>query len=125
MIPLADVRAALRTALEDAGFNYSDGGDKVPLGASIDPFVCEYHRNIQGVNGLTHAATAVKVYSDRADEESATRRLDDLMSNVPAIIEDAPGPWRVLYVVSARASSPITVGDASYASADFVIECYV
>ena len=125
MIALADVRAALRTALESAGFNYSDGGDQVPLGASIDPFVCDYHANIQGVNGLTHAATAVKVYSDRADEASAVHRLDDLMTSLPEIIEAAPGPWRVLYVVSARASSPVTVGDATYASADFVIECYV
>lgn len=125
MIALADVRKALRVALEGAGFNYSDGGDKVPLGASIDPFVCTYHKNIQGVNGLTHAATAVKVTTDRADEESATARLDELMSTVPGIIEAAPGPWRVLYVVSAQASNPITVGGASYASADFVVECYV
>jgi hypothetical protein len=125
MIPLADVRAALRTALETAGFNYSDGGDKVPLGASIDPFVCDYHRNWEGVNGLVHAASAVKIYSDRADEASAVHRLDELMTNVPPIIEDAPGPWRALFVVSCQASSPVTVGDATYASADFVIECYV
>lgn len=125
MIALAEVRKALRAALEEAGYNYSDGGDKVPLGASIDPFVCTYHRNIQGVQGLTHAATAVKVTTDRADEESAVFRLDELMSTIPAIIEGAPGPWRVLYVVSCQAASPITVGDASYASADFVIECYV
>ena len=125
MIPLADVRAALRAALESAGFNYSDGGDKVPLGASIDPFVCEYHRSINGINGTTHAATAVKVYSDRADEDSAVHRLDDLMTNLPQILEDASGPWLALFVLSAQASSPVTVGDATYASADFVIECYV
>lgn len=125
MTPLADVRAALRTAIEAAGFNYSDGGDKVPLGASIDPFVCTYRQNVQGVTGLVHAATAIKVYTDRADEESAYRRLDDLMGTFPDVIEGANGPWRVIYVVSCQASSPITVGDASYASADFVIECYV
>lgn len=125
MIPLADVRAAIRTALEGAGFNYSDGGDKVPLGAALDPFVCEYHRNWQGVTGLVHAASVVKVYSDRADEESAMHRLDELMTNLPAIIEDAPGPWRALFVASAQASSPITQGDATYASAEFVIECFV
>jgi hypothetical protein len=125
MIPLADVRKALRVALETAGYNYSDGGDKVPLGASIDPFICTYRQNMQGVQGLTHAATAVKVTTDRADEESAVYRLDELMSTIPAVLESASGPWRVLYVVSCRAASPITVGDASYASADFVIECYV
>lgn len=125
MIALAEVRAALRTALEGAGFNYSDGGDKVPLGASIDPFVCEYHRNIDGVNGIVHAATALKVHTDRADETSAVNRLDELMTNLPPIIEDAPGPWLALFVVSCQASSPIQVGDATYASADFVIECYV
>lgn len=125
MIPLADVRAALRAALEGAGFNYSDGGDKVPLGASLDPFVCTYHRNIEGVNGLVHAASALKVHTDRADEESAVHRLDELMTNLPDIIEGADGPWLALFVVSCQASSPIQVGDATYASADFVIECYV
>ena len=125
MIPLTDVRKALRTALEAAGFNYSDGGDKVPLGASVDPFVCQYHANVQGVTGLVHAATAVKVYSDRADEESAYARLDELMSTVPDVIETATGPWRVIYVVEARANSPITMGDAQYVSVEFVVECYV
>lgn len=125
MIALGEVRKALRTAIEAAGYNYSDGGDRVPLGASIDPFVCEYHRNYQGANGLVHAASAIKVHTDRADEESAVARLDDLMTTFPDIIEGASGPWLAMFVVSCQASSPITVGDATYASADFVIECFV
>lgn len=125
MIPLTEVRKAIRAAIEGAGYNYSDGGDRVPLGASMDPFVCEYHRNFQGVNGLVHAASAIKVYTDRADEESATSRLDSLMSTFPEVIEGADGPWYALFVVSCQASNPVTVGDATYASADFVIECYV
>lgn len=125
MIPLADVRKALADALIGAGFNYSDGGDKVPLSASLDPFVCDYHQNVQGVSGLCHASSIVKIFSDRADESSAVHRLDELMSTVPDVIETAPGPWRVLYCLQSRAASPITVGEATYASAEFIIECYV
>lgn len=125
MIALASVRSALRDALIAAGYNYSDGGDQVPLGASVDPFVCQYHETISGAVDVVSASTIVRITTDRADETSAMQRLDGIMSDVPPIIEHASGPWRAVLVVSATVSNPVQVGDAIYATADFVVQFYV
>jgi hypothetical protein len=125
MIDLRDVRKALRGALTEAGYNYAAGGDIVPNSASVDPFVTRYHENIGGVTDLVSASTVVKLTTDRADEESAMERLDDVMSSIPVVIEDAPGPWHLVMVVSGQVASPVQVGESYYASAEFVVQFYV
>jgi len=127
VIDLGACRTALATALRSAELNVSDGGDLVPNGASIGPFVCSYHRTIGGSDhvGLTVAGCEVRVVTDRADEASAYGRLDAAMTHLPPIIETAPGPWHALVVQSARPDSPLQVGEASYASLALIIELHV
>lgn len=126
MIDLRDVRAALRKALEGEGYNYSDGGDFVPQGATVDPFAVTYHANIAGGQaGLASAATLLRVVLDRGDETSAMGRIDDVMTDLPPVIERAPGPWHSVFIRQSSVSSPVTVGDATYATVDFIIEFYV
>ena len=126
MIDLNACRVALQDALRAAELNVSDGGELVPNGASVGPFVCDYHRTIAGgASGLTVAGCEVRVVTDRADEASAYSRLDAAMTYVPLLMEGAPGPWHALIVQSARPDSPLQIGEASYAAVAFIVELHV
>lgn len=126
MIGLADVRAALRLALQALELNVSDGGDLVPNGAAIGPFVVNYHPTIAGATqAMAVAGCEIRIATDRADEASAYKRLDDAMTTIAPAIEAAPGPWRSVVVQTARPDNPLTVGDASYAALALVCEFYV
>lgn len=126
MIDLHACRVALASALRALELNVSDGGDLVPNGASIGPFVCAYHRTIgTGAAGVTVAGTEVRIVTDRASEADAYGRLDAAMSTVPPAIERAPGPWHSIVVQSARPDSPLQIGEASYASLALLIELHV
>lgn len=126
MIDLHACRVALQDALRAAELNVSDGGDLVPNGASVGPFVCDYHRTIAGGPGsLTVAGCEVRVVTDRADEASAYGRLDGAMTHLWELVERAPGPWHALIVQSARPDSPLQVGEASYAALAFIVELHV
>ena len=126
MIALADVRAALKAALQGLELNVSDGGDLVPNGAAIDGFVVNYHPTIAGqAQAMAVAGCEIRIATDRADEASAYERLDAAMTTIPPVIEAAPGPWRSVIVSTARPDSPLNVGDASYASLALVCEFYI
>lgn len=126
MIALADVRAALTTALRGLELNVSDGGDLVPNGAAIGGFVVNFHPTIAGqAQAMAIAGVEVRIATDRADEASAYARMDQLTTTVPPVLERAPGPWHSCVVKTARPDSPLNVGDASYASIALVCEFYI
>jgi hypothetical protein len=126
VIDLHACRVALADALRTAELNVSDGGDLVPNGAAIGPFVCAYHRTIGSGNAsVTVAGTEIRVVTDRASEADAYARLDAAMSFLPHVIEQAPGPWLNLVVQSARPDSPLQIGEASYASLALIVELHV
>ncbi len=126
MIDLNACRVALQDALRAAELNVSDGDDLVPNGASVGPFVCDYHRTIAGgASSLTVAGCEVRMVTDRADEGSAYARLDGAMTYLPLLLEQAPGPWHAVIVQSARPDSPLQVGEATYAAVAFIVELHV
>lgn len=127
MIALADCRKALVSALTAEGYNVSAGADLVPAGATVSHFVMNYHPTIAGVahGGMAVAGAEVRIAVSRADEASATDALDGAMSTLWAVLEGADGPWHVLTVQTARPDSPLTVGDATYSTAAFIVELYV
>lgn len=126
MIDLGACRSALADALRAAELNVSDGDDLVPNGAAIGPFVMAYHRTIAGAPGnMAVAGVEVRVVTSRADEASAYTFLDAAMSTLPFLIERATGPWHSIVVQSARPDSPLTIGEASYASVALIIELHV
>jgi hypothetical protein len=127
VIALADVRAALATALRGLELNVSDGSDLVPNGAAIGGFVVNYHPTIAGAdNGaMAIAGVEVRIATDRADEASAYARMDAAMTTIPPAIEGAPGPWHSAIVTTARPDSPLNVGDASYAALALVCQFYI
>lgn len=127
MKALTEVRLALVEALAGAGYNVSPGGDLVPNGATIGGFVCNYHPTVAGANG-SHMAVAgceVRVATDRADEWSAQERMDEAMTALWQVLEQADGPWHSAFVSTARPDAPLTVGESTYASLAFVMEFYV
>lgn len=126
MIALADVRAALATALRGLELNVSDGADLVPNGAAIGGFVVNFHPTIAGMTqAMAIAGVEVRIATDRADEASAYGRMDALSTQVPPVIEAAPGPWHSVIVSTARPDNPLLIGDASYASVALVCEFYI
>jgi hypothetical protein len=117
----------MAAALTAAGYNVSAGDDLVPNGALIGDFVCNYHPTIAGVTqgGMVRAGVEVRIVTDRADEGSARHRIDDALSSVFVVLEKATGRWHSLTVQTSRPDSPLTVGEASYASAALIVEIYV
>ena len=123
---LAACREALNATLKGLGYNVSDGADLVPDGAMVSTFVVSYHRTMAGPpSGLSVAGCEVRLVTGRADEASATERLDNAMSLVWRELERATGPWHALIVQSARPDQPITSGDATYQSIALIVELHV
>lgn len=127
MIALAECRKALVAALTAEGFNVSHGDDLVPEGATVAHFVMAYHRTIaaDARGGMAVAGTEVRLAIGRADEQSATERVDALMSTLWVALEAADGPWHSLIVQTARPDAPLRVGDSTYATAALILELYV
>ena len=127
MIALGDCRKALEAALTAEGYNVSPGDDLVPEGATIAHFVVNYHASVAGPTrgAMSVAGTEVRIAVGRADERSATERVDAVASTLWVALEATPGPWRSLVVQTARPDVPLRVGDATYATLALILELYV